>query len=228
METNNTNPKEEMKEEVKEEEVKKEVKEEVKEEEVKEEEVKEEEVKEEEVKKEEVKEEEVKEEEVKEEEVKEKEVQLDVVNDSKETISVQSMVEDYIKTNTGRINIGIQSAEIITRIVESFPDILYDLDKHVVEILADNAIDIYDVPKLILMVKDLVNVNAKQLKKIKIIREEGVIFVNDILFILIDTNVIKTGDNKDAVLELLKLSVTMLSASVDLDETIKCGWMCCC
>ena len=224
METSNKNTKEEEVKKVEEEEVKKVEEEEDKK--VEEEEDKK--VEEEEVKK--VEEEEVKKVEEEDDNTIEEE-KLNLLKEetnAKETISVHKIVEDYIKTNTGRINIGIQSAEIITRIVESFPDILYDLDKHVVEIMADNVIDIYDVPKLILMVKDLVNVNAKQLKKIKIIREEGVIFVNDILFILIDTNVIKTGDNKDAVLELLKLSVTMLSASVDLDETIKCGWMCCC
>ena len=215
METSNKNTKEEEVKKVEEEEDKK----------VEEEEVKK--VEEEEVKK--VEEEDKKVEEEDDNTIEEEKLNLlKEETNAKETISVHKIVEDYIKTNTGRINIGIQSAEIITRIVESFPDILYDLDKHIVEIMADNVIDIYDVPKLILMVKDLVNVNAKQLKKIKIIREEGVIFVNDILFILIDTNVIKTGDNKDAVLELLKLSVTMLSASVDLDETIKCGWMCCC
>ena len=223
METSNKNTKEEEVKKVEEEEDKKVEEEEDKK--VEEEEVKK--VEEEEVKK--VEEEDKKVEEEDDNTIEEEKLNLlKEETNAKETISVHKIVEDYIKTNTGRINIGIQSAEIITRIVESFPDILYDLDKHIVEIMADNVIDIYDVPKLILMVKDLVNVNAKQLKKIKIIREEGVIFVNDILFILIDTNVIKTGDNKDAVLELLKLSVTMLSASVDLDETIKCGWMCCC
>lgn len=134
----------------------------------------------------------------------------------------------YLDGRNVRVNIDGRSADVINRIMASFPNIITDMDNHVQKIISDKVIDMNDLPHLILMIKDVININAKDLKSIKVNRSEAVNFIKDVIFILIDTNVIKTNDNKDTILALLNLSVQMLDASIELNETIDCNKWCCC
>jgi hypothetical protein len=109
-------------------------------------------------------------------------------------------------------------------VIEAFPTIIETIGKRILKILSDDVIDMNDLPTFILLIKDIINLNVKDLKKIKVTRSDIADMIESIMFILIDTNTIRTGDNKDSFLALLKLSMQILDASVNLNNTI--GYCC--
>jgi len=141
---------------------------------------------------------------------------------------VYDCIVNFLHSKNSRLKLDNKSVEIINRIMMSFPSVISDMDTHVGTIMSDNVVDMNDLPQLILMAKDIINLNAKDLKSIKITRGESITFIKDVLFILIDSNVIKTQEgSKDSILALLNLSIQMLETTIDLSETIQYNKWCC-
>lgn len=129
----------------------------------------------------------------------------------------------YLNGKNARIKLDKNGAQVLHKIIESMPKLIDDIGARILTIVSDDVIDMNDLPTFILLVKDIVNINVKDLKKIKVTRGDIADMIEAIIFILIDTDVIKTGDNKDSFLALLKLSMQILDASVELDKTIGCS-----
>lgn len=137
-----------------------------------------------------------------------------------------SLLTSYLDGKNARIKLNQNGAQVLRTVIQRLPSIIDDIGSHILAIVSDNVIDMNDLPTFILLVKDIININVKDLKKIKVTRGDIVDMIESIMFILIDTNMIKTGDNKDSFLALLKLSMQILDASVNLDKTISC-FSCC-
>jgi|SaaInlStandDraft_5_1057022.scaffolds.fasta_scaffold38633_2 hypothetical protein len=143
----------------------------------------------------------------------------------KTVLDLHTLLSDHLK---GNITLDKKTVNILTLVLNSCPAVIDDLNHHIIKIISDNVIDSKDLPQFILMFKDVINVNMKDLKKIKVSRSDVIILIESIINILIDTNVIKTGEKKDEIKALLSLSVQILDSSVNLSDNINCSRFMCC
>ena len=140
---------------------------------------------------------------------------------------VLDTVKSYIGTKNVHANLDPGAIDIITRVLDQFPQLFDKINNSIRAVMEDGVFDANDIPTLVLMVKDVINVDKKELKKLKVTRSDAVSMLEGVLIILIEEDIIKAGDKKDSMKSLLRLSVRILEAGVDLDETINCGWLCC-
>lgn len=141
---------------------------------------------------------------------------------------VLETVKSYVGSKNAHLNLDPVAIEIINRVLDQFPELFERINDSIKSVMVDGVFDANDIPTLVLMVKDVINMDKKILKKLKVTRSDAVSMLEGILIILIEENVIKAGDKKDSMKSLLRLSVRILEAGVDLDATINCNWLCCC
>lgn len=147
-------------------------------------------------------------------------------------INVQSglvaLLQSFIGDRTVSIKISNNQLRILTLLLEVMPDFFGKMANHLTKITSDNVIDMNDLPEFLLLVTELINMDVKSFKKLKLTRGDVIDAIEAIIVLLIDQDVIKTGKNKDMFLTLLRVSVKMLDAKVNLDKTIMCSWFTCC
>lgn len=125
------------------------------------------------------------------------------------------------KEFTEKIKLNEESIKVINLILKSNTTIFKDLSSHIKNVIADKVIDVNDVPSIILIIKDIINVNTKQINKLKLTREQIILFMKNVLLILIETETIKVK-NKETVTQLIELSVQLLSTKVNVQRVVKC------
>lgn len=136
-------------------------------------------------------------------------------------------VKSYINSKNVHLNLDSKTIEIINLILNQYPELFGNINDSVKSIMDDNKLDVNDIPALVLMIKDVINIDKNILEKLYITRSDAILVLEGVLIILIDENVIKTDGNKDSVKNLLKLSVKILEAGIELKTTIKKKWICC-
>jgi len=144
-----------------------------------------------------------------------------------------NLVQTALTGFLGDKNIGLvidhKTADNMRTILVQFPEIIADIDEHLMKILSDDVINMNDLPQIILLIKDVMNINAKDLKKMKITKKDVVNLIEKIIIILIETNVIKTDDKKESFIVALKLGMDILESTIDVDDKINCwNWNCKC
>jgi hypothetical protein len=80
------------------------------------------------------------------------------------------------------------------------------------EILSDGKIDVYDVPILVKLVTDILNLNMSNLKGKFGIKEAGIV-VKVIILILTDLDIVK---NSDLAMKLVDSSLSLLETTIDV------------
>jgi hypothetical protein len=136
-------------------------------------------------------------------------------------IKEQLSNKDIIK----KINLNDESIKVITLILGSNTTIFDDISQHIKYVIDDKVIDVNDIPPLILIIKDIININTNtaQINKLKLTREQIIIFIKNILFILIESETIKVKD-KEIVKQLIELSVQLLSTKINVQKVVTCSW----
>ena len=138
------------------------------------------------------------------------------------------LLSNFFITKNTQVKLEPKAVIVLKRVLVDCPILIDNIDVHIKAIVSDNIIDAKDIPQIILMLKEVINVNIKDLKAISLTRQEAVTLIETIIFILLDLNVIKCGNNKDELMVLLKLSVQLLDSSIDLSNSINCtSWWCC-
>lgn len=140
-------------------------------------------------------------------------------------MSQNNYVFDLIKKHmyNKKINLNDESIQVINLILGSNTTIFNDLSKHIKYIIEDKVLDSNDVPSLILIIKDIVNINTAQINKLKLTREQIIVFIKNILFILIESDTIKVTD-KETVKQLIELSIQLLSTKINVQKRVTCLW----
>jgi len=146
-------------------------------------------------------------------------------------LSNKAVNTTFLSGFLGDKNIGLvidhKTADNMRTILVQFPEIIADIDEHLMKILSDDVINMNDLPQIILLIKDVMNINAKDLKKMKITKKDVVNLIEKIIIILIETNVIKTDDKKESFIVALKLGMDILESTIDISEKSGCwDWNC--
>lgn len=123
------------------------------------------------------------------------------------------------------VKLSKEQLHILSVLLDVVPDFFVKLGQHVSKIASDKVIDLNDLPEFILLAVDIMNIDTKTFKKFKITKGDAVIAIETIITLLIEEDVIKTGNKKSECLTLLKISMKMISAKINLDKTVSC-WRC--
>ena len=120
------------------------------------------------------------------------------------------------------LNLSTQFLDFLSKITESYPELLNEIEKSLTDIVSDKVIDSNDIPKLVVLIKNVYknfndSNNFKKLFKITI--EDSINFIKNILLILIELEHIKVKD-KDSVIIIIDLCIDLLTTSVDVTETL--------
>ena len=140
---------------------------------------------------------------------------------------LSNFVFDLIKEKLGnkefteKVKLNDESIKVINLILGSNTTIFNDLNKHIKDVIADKVIDVNDIPSIILIIKDIVNINTNQINKLKLTREQIITFIKNVLFILIESDTIKVKD-KETVKQLIDLSVQLLSTKINVQRVVHC------
>ena len=121
-----------------------------------------------------------------------------------------------------KINIDGNSLVLMRKITELFPDLLGEIDDSIADIVADNVLDSSDVPKLIVLIKNVYKKfnDSKKLKSIqKITLEDSINFIKNLLLLLIEYEHIKVKD-KENVMIVIDLCIDLLTTSIDVSESL--------
>ena len=96
------------------------------------------------------------------------------------------------------------------------------MDESLKDIVSDKVIDSKDVPKLIVLIKNVYKKfnDSKEFKKINNISVgDSINFIKNLLLLLIELEYIKV-DDKDSVVLIIDLCIDLLTTSVDVTEGI--------
>ena len=121
-----------------------------------------------------------------------------------------------------KINIDGNTLVLMKKITELFPDLLGEIDESIADIVADNVLDSSDVPKLIVLIKNVYKKfnDSKKLKSIqKITLEDSINFIKNLLLLLIEYEHIKVKD-KENVIIVIDLCIDLLTTSIDVSESL--------
>jgi hypothetical protein len=146
-----------------------------------------------------------------------------------------TFVNNHLQIDNIKTKIGItdKSIKIINVFLKICPDIFTQIETNINQILIDDIIDIHDIPIIIVMIKDIYNINYKTLGKnvtqITFTQEELIIFIQDIILIMIEFEYILVS-NKQKTINMVKSSINLLSSSLEHASTIfnLINRYCCC
>ena len=137
------------------------------------------------------------------------------------TLIAQLLINET-QLNELKINLKLESSflDLLKKINELLPELLGDIDTSISEIVKDKVIDSKDVPRLIVLIKDVYKrfTDSKRLKVIdNITLEDSINFIKNLLLMLIELEHIKVND-KENVLLIIDLCVDLLTTSIDIKE----------
>lgn len=120
------------------------------------------------------------------------------------------------------LNLSTKFLDFLSKITESYPELLDDIEKSLADIISDKVIDSNDIPKLMVLIKNVYKKfndsnNFKKLFKITI--EDSINFIKNIILILIELEHIKVKD-KDNVVIIIDFCIDLLTTSIDVTETV--------
>lgn len=120
------------------------------------------------------------------------------------------------------LNLNTKFLDFLKKVTESYPELLNDIEKSLSDIVSDKVIDSNDIPKLIVLIKNVYknfndSNNFKKLFNVTI--EDSIYFIKNIILILIELDYIKVKD-KNEVTQIIELCIDLLTTSVDVTETL--------
>jgi len=110
---------------------------------------------------------------------------------------------------------------VLQIMLNHFPETIQDIEKQINVILKDKKIDAFDIPPLILLIKDIVNLNTNGFSQLKITRNEIIEFIEDILVITIN-NLDITKEDKLLYVDFIGKTTALLETSIVGIEEISC------
>ena len=126
--------------------------------------------------------------------------------------------------------INMNSVKVIEKIMDKNAHLLEEVESEITKIVVrNNSIDVHDIPAIVLIIKDILNVNMNDLRTIQMTMKDLLKFIEVMLFSMIETHMIPIK-NTEMYEVMIHQCVLLLESSFDLgnDETHMCKDHCCC
>ena len=132
-------------------------------------------------------------------------------------VNLFSNIDSVNKLKTS-IVISDKSIDIINRLLKISPKIFDDFGKNITSITNDGVLDVSDMPSIILLLKDFLNLNLQN--KIRDLTvQDSVQFIKDLLLLLIEEKYIKVNDRKTTE-KIIDTSIELLSSSINVNSSL--------
>lgn len=121
-----------------------------------------------------------------------------------------------------KLNLDNEYLDLLRKISDMFPVLFQEIDESISEIVSDKVIDSNDVPRLMVLIKNVYKKfsDSKKLNSIKKITiEDSINFIKNLLLILIELEHIKVKDKENVIL-IIDLCIDLLTSSIDVSSTI--------
>ena len=103
-------------------------------------------------------------------------------------------------------------------LLKNSPKIFDDFGKNITSIMNDGILDVSDMPSVILLLKDFLNLNLQNnIRDLTI--QDSVQFIKDLLLLLIEEKYIKVNDRK-TVEKIIDTSIELLSSSINVNSSL--------
>ena len=117
------------------------------------------------------------------------------------------------------LDVDGEGVDFIRILLEKSPEVLRHISKDINEILRDGLLNTDDVPILVNLVKNVMNLNVKNIQKELLKIDKVLSFLKALLEILIIEGYIKVV-NKEKVFNLIDVSFLLLSSTIDQDTNL--------
>ena len=131
-------------------------------------------------------------------------------------VNLFSNIDSVNKLKTS-IVISDKSIDIINMLLKNSPKIFDDFGKNITSIMNDGILDVSDMPSIILLLKDFLNLNLQNnIKDLTV--QDSVQFIKDLLLLLIEEKYIKVNDRK-TIEKIIDTSIELLSSSINVNSS---------
>jgi hypothetical protein len=129
--------------------------------------------------------------------------------------------EESVNNLKASIKISDKSIEFVRLMVNNSPEVFKTIEKDINAIMVDGVLDIADLPSVILLVKDVLNLNLDTIKSgVKgLTVQDSIQFIKDLLLILIEEDYILVNDKK-TIEKLIDSCIELLSSTINLKTTL--------
>lgn len=129
--------------------------------------------------------------------------------------------EESVAKMKSSIKISDKSIEFIRLLVNSSPEVFKTIEKDINAVMVDGVLDVADLPSIILLVKDVLNLNLDTIKSgVKNLTvQDSIQFIKDLLLILIEEDYITVNDKK-TVEKLIDACIELLSSTINVKTTV--------
>lgn len=151
----------------------------------------------------------------------------DIRVDSPPTASQLVSIIELITQCVASKNAPPQSIETMATLLKNELDMLKEMDKNLTSIMKDGKLDMADIPDIILLMKHTSNLYSPKLKTLKVTRGDLIVFIREVLILVVSNEALDIK-NKDTYVKLIQSGTHLLEATVELDDTVRCGrwWSC--
>ena len=139
---------------------------------------------------------------------------LDLLLVFTELLNVKENLDELIT-----LNINKNGIDFIKMLLDKSPATFNSLSTNINEIIKDGELNTDDVPILITIIKDVMNLDIKKLQKEMLTLDNVLNFIKTLLEILIVKDKIKVN-NKEKVFQLIDVSFALLTTSINLNENL--------
>ena len=141
-------------------------------------------------------------------------------------ISIIDLINAYVASTSP--DKPSETSVIMNTLLANQLEMLKKMDENVKNIMKDGKLDAGDIPEIILLMKNTSNLYSPELKKIKVSRGDMIIFIREVLLLIVSNEHIEIK-NKDLSVKLIHSGTTLLSSTIELEETVNMKkWFRCC
>ena len=121
--------------------------------------------------------------------------------------------------NLTTLNVDQKGIDFIYMLLDKSPATLNSISEKISEVLQDGVLNTDDVPILINLVKDIMNMDRNKISISMLSIDNVIVFIKTIFEILIIKDHIKV-ENKDKIFQLMDISFLLLTTSLDTKVNI--------
>jgi hypothetical protein len=147
-------------------------------------------------------------------------------NENKNTVSLETIFVSVLKEKIQdsnfvlRLNLTKREIYIIQLFLTQESNMLGNIGKQISAIVKDGKLDSSDIPTIVLLIQDVINLKSVNINNLKITVKDVIDFIENSLLVLLEAGVIQTG-NLELCKSVLQSSVALLESTIQLDQSIE-------
>ncbi len=134
--------------------------------------------------------------------------------------SLKEFLNSELKRDELKIKLSEKDIKLLKVLSEKFPELFTTILKDLENIMEDNILDLTDIPKLVILTKNIYNIYSTKISIVeKTTLNDSISIIKAIILLLLELEYIKVVD-KEKFIKLLDASIELLSSTVTMNNSI--------